>query len=180
MHLHAQMMSFRKRGPQMRLFMEGLESKDRLNIFTKPVLLAGAVKGNYALRDVCTTPIDMRLQRGGMKSAFFDSAPKQVYEMTISCCRLPKNSRCIESDPVCIVERRAEGEFDAGQLHVFKRERVMSMGPTFAWHHSCRPARFSSPPSSRTLHWTATKALPPRMTPWRSFSRSPSLAQCRF
>lgn len=111
----------------MRLFMEGLESKDRLNIFTKSVLLASAVKGSYALRDVCTTPIDMRLQRGGMKSALYDSMPKQVYEMTISCSRLPKRSRCIESDPVCIVERRAEGEFDAGQfqLHVSAQGRML-------------------------------------------------------
>ena len=56
-----------------------------------------------------------------------DSMPKQVYEMTISCSRLPKRSRCIESDPVCIVERRAEGEFDAGQfqLHVSAQGRML-------------------------------------------------------
>ena len=29
--------------------------------------------------------------------------------------RLPKRSDVIESDPICIVERRGEGEFDAGK-----------------------------------------------------------------
>jgi len=63
-------------------------------------------------------------QRAGMKSAH-DSMPPVAYEFQISCSRLPR-SNAMEWDPICIMQRRGEGEFDAGWQEVFRTERLMN------------------------------------------------------
>lgn len=99
-----------------RLLLDALEPKDRLNLMKSDFLLNAAVKGNYGIKDEMYTnrALDVDFQKAGMKSAHHDSLPKQSYELKISCSKLPKRSEVIECDPICIVQRRGEGEFDAG------------------------------------------------------------------
>ena len=52
-----------------RIILEGfqVESRDRFKLFTNQKLLAGAVKGVYALKDLPSVklPFDMMLKKGG-------------------------------------------------------------------------------------------------------------------
>lgn len=53
--------------------------------------LQAAVKGNYGIKQ--PVPFDMHLQRAGMKSAIYDSMPRQAYEFKISCSKLPRRAQ---------------------------------------------------------------------------------------
>jgi len=86
--------------------------------------LKEAVKGNYGIKQ--PAPFDMFLQRAGMKSALYDSMPRQAYEFRISCSKLPRRPQVIECDPICIVQRRGNNEFDGGWQEVFRTERLQN------------------------------------------------------
>ena len=53
--------------------------------------LQAAVKGIYGIKQ--PVPFDMYLQRAGMKSALYDSMPRQAYEFKISCSKLPRRAQ---------------------------------------------------------------------------------------
>ena len=109
---------------EMQLDLDELEPKDRINLMSKQPRLRAAVAGFYGIKQ--PIPFDMYLQRAGMKSAIYDSLPRQAYEFKISCSRLPLPLTVIERDPVCIVFRRGNGEFDGGWQEVFRTERLLN------------------------------------------------------
>ena len=74
--LHEHYIDFSQR-KDMRLILDALEPKDRLNLMADTDRLKSAVKGNYEIKQ--DAPLDMHLQRAGMKSAAYDSMPKQAY-----------------------------------------------------------------------------------------------------
>lgn len=79
-----------------------------------------------ALRGVhnrAPTPVDLKLERGGLKSSILDSLPTETYELSVSCDRLPKRGKTIELDPMVVIFRKNDEAFDQDFIEVFRTER---------------------------------------------------------
>ena len=74
--------------------------------------------------------LDLRLQKGGLKTA---GLPHLECELNISCTKLRGAKSGTECDPICVIERNGDFEYDQEDWsEVFRTERLTnSLNPNF-------------------------------------------------